>query len=304
MKILISGGTGLIGSAVCSRLLQDNHSVVVLSRTPNSLGGNLRGISAITQLNEQENIDVILNLAGEPIANQRWSKQQKQRILDSRLITTEKLLTYIANSQQKPKVFISGSAIGYYGIGVSDVAVNEQSECDSSFSSTLCQQWENAALRAEQFGVRTCLLRTGIVLAKQGGALKKMRLPFSLGLGGPMGKGNQWMPWIHLQDLVNIILYCIEHAEIRGPVNATAPNPVTNKVFAKALGRALKRPAILPVPSFVVKMLLGQMGEELLLSGKRVLPEKLLKAGYQFEFETIDAALANLGGKRIYRQNQ
>lgn len=294
MKILITGGTGFIGSVLCSRLLEAEHEVVVLSRHAKTIEMPVQGISNLEQLSSDTFFDVVINLAGEPIADKRWTDKQKQRISNSRLDTTRKLITYFKTTEHKPKLFISGSAIGYYGIGETDEAVDEDASGDDSFSSQLCQQWEVLALKAQVFGIRTCLLRTGIVLGKNGGALNKMLLPFKLGLGGKIGSGKQWMPWIHLNDLVGIILYCVGHDELYGPVNGTAPNPVTNEVFTKTLGRALKRPTIIPMPAVVVKILMGQMGAELLLAGKRVLPVKIVDAGYQFEFEELDKALLDV----------
>jgi uncharacterized protein (TIGR01777 family) len=291
MNILITGGTGFIGSALSPRLLADEHRVVVISRRTDIVSGAVTFIQSLEQLNQDEHFDVVINLAGEPIANKRWSERQKQRITASRLETTQQLLDYFQSSKQKPSLFISGSAIGYYGLGTASDSVGEEAPSDESFSSQLCQQWEAIASQASSLGIRTCLLRTGIVLGKGGGALGKMLLPFKLGLGGKMGSGDQWMSWIHLDDLIGIILHCINNDGISGPVNGTAPNPVSNKQFTQALAKALHRPAILPVPSLIIKLLMGQMGEELLLSGKRVLPEKMLKAGYVFKFKDIDEAL-------------
>lgn len=291
MKILITGGTGFIGSALCSRLLQKKHDVVVLSRHPETIKMPAQGIAKLEQLDADAVFDVVINLAGEPIANKWWTDKQKQRISSSRLDTTRKLINYFKLTEHKPKLLISASAIGYYGIGETDEVINEDALGDESFSSQLCQQWEAVALEAEILGVRTCLLRTGIVLGKEGGALNKMLLPFKLGLGGKIGQGKQWMSWIHLDDLVGIILYCIDHDELNGPVNGTSPNPVTNEVFTKTLGKVLKRPTLLPMPGLVVKLLMGQMGEELLLAGKKILPVKMLNAGYKFEYEKLDKAL-------------
>ena len=297
MKILITGGTGFIGSVLCSRLIEENHDVVVLSRHSKTIKIPALGIAKLELLNDDVFFDVVINLAGEPIANKRWTDKQKQRILSSRIDTTRKLIEYFKRTEHKPKVLISASAIGYYGIGETNEAIkaiNEDASGDESFSSQLCQQWEAVALEAEKLGVRTCLLRTGIVLGKGGGALSKMLLPFKLGLGGKIGSGKQWMSWIHLDDLVGTILYCIDHDELKGPVNGTSPNPVTNEVFTKTLGKVLKRPTILTMPAIVVKILMGQMGEELLLAGKNILPVKMLNAGYKFKYEKLEKALLDL----------
>lgn len=188
---------------------------------------------------------------------------------------------------------MSGSAIGYYGIAETDLAIDETSQGDESFSSQLCQQWEETALQAQKLGIRTCLLRTGIVLGK-GGALQKMLPAFKLGLGGKIGHGKQWMPWIHLDDLIEIILYCIEHPHISGAINGTSPNPVTNQEFTTRLGKALKRPTLLPLPAWFIKLLMGQMGEELLLAGKQVVPTQITNAGYLFQYKTLEAALQHI----------
>ena len=294
MNILMTGATGFIGSALCSRLLKDKHNIVVLSRHPEAVEAPLTGISDLKQLKSDAIFDVVINLAGEPIADKRWSDRQKQRISSSRLDTTQKLIAYFKAVEYKPTLFISGSAIGYYGVGESSDIVDETGSGDESFSSQLCQQWETTALRAEALGIRTCLLRTGIVLGKGGGALRKMLPPFKMSLGGKIGNGQQWMSWIHLDDLVGIILYCINHDDLKNAINGTAPNPVTNRAFTKALGQALKRPTVLPMPAFVVKLLMGQMGEELLLAGKKVLPTKMLDAGYQFQYKELEKALLDI----------
>ncbi len=294
MKILITGGTGFIGSALCSRLLQNNHDVTAVSRQPEKIKLPVKRISSLEQLNGSMLFDIVINLAGEPIANKRWSHKQKQRILNSRIITTSSLIDYFKSTEHKPQLLISASAIGYYGIGQSNEVISEDSPGDESFASQLCQQWEAVALGAQQLGIRVCLLRTGIVLGKGGGALGKMLLPFKLGLGGKIGQGKQWMSWIHLDDLTGIILYCMDHDELNGPVNGTSPGPVTNEEFTKTLGKVLNRPAIFSLPAVLVKLLLGQMGVEMLLTGKKILPVKMLNAGYKFNFEKLDKALGGV----------
>jgi uncharacterized protein (TIGR01777 family) len=293
MKILITGGTGFIGSTLCSSLLDEKHDIVVMSRHPETIKAPVQSIAGLEQLEDDVVFDIVINLAGEPIANKRWTVQQKQRISSSRLNMTRKLISYFEATHHKPKLFISASAIGYYGINKTNEVVSEDGLCDESFSSQLCQKWEAEALKAQSLGIRTCLLRTGIVLGK-GGVLNKMLLPFKLGLGGRVGQGEQWMSWIHLDDLIGIILYCIDHNDLSGPVNVTSPNPVTNKVFTKTLGKVLVRPTLFPIPAVVVKLLMGQLGEELLLAGKKVLPVKILNAGYKFKYEKLDDALLSI----------
>ncbi|MFT6371424.1 MAG: hypothetical protein ACJAZT_000151 [Gammaproteobacteria bacterium] len=294
MNLLITGGTGFIGSALCTRLLDEKHSIVVLSRHPEKIKLPIKAVSSLEQLTDDDIFNVVINLAGEPIADKRWSDQRKNRIYASRIVTTEALIAYLKKSINKPKLLISGSAIGYYGIDGTDDIIDENSGNDDSFSSELCQKWETAALKAESLGIRTCLLRTGIVLGKNGGALSKMLPPFKMGLGGKIGHGKQWMSWIHLDDLVGIIVYCINNDNLKGPINGTSPNPVINQVFTKTLGLALKRPTIFPMPKAVIKLLMGQMGEELLLVGKRILPQKVLDAGYNFKYKTLEEALKNI----------
>ena len=291
MNILITGGTGFIGSTLCSRLVEDQHHLVVVSRHPERIKPPVQGIDSLENLDMV--FDAVINLAGEPIVNKRWTDEQKQRILSSRLDTTQALIDYFARIETKPHVFISGSAIGYYGVGKTDEPIDESGAGDDSFSSQICRQWETIALEAQALGIRTCLLRTGVVLGN-GGALAKMLTPFKLGAGGRMGQGTQWMSWIHIRDLIGIILYCIEHDGIQGPVNGTAPSPVTNQQFTKALGKVLNRPTIFPMPAAAIKLLMGQMGEELLLAGKKILPKKIQDAGYPFLYEDLEEALADV----------
>lgn len=288
MNILITGGTGFIGNALCSYLLAGGHKLVVVSR---SIKRNHSNITYVTQIDNSMQFDVVINLAGEPIANKRWSHSQKSKIQDSRINTTTHLIDYFKNTLLKPSLFISGSAIGFYGINTTNQDINETAKGDDSFSSTLCKEWETTALAAQALGIRTCLLRTGIVLGKKGGALNKMLPPFKLGLGGKIGSGQQWMPWIHIDDMVGLITWCIENKNINGAINCTAPFPVTNSAFTKALSLAVNRPTLLPIPAWLIKLLMGQMGQELLLSGKKVVPAKALASGYQFKFEQINDAL-------------
>ncbi len=294
MNILITGGTGFIGSALCAHLLKENNKIVILSRYPEKIKHPIKAIADLSDLQDSDIFDVVINLAGEPIANKRWSDKQKNQIFSSRIDITEKLISYFEKLDNKPKLLISGSAIGYYGVGKTDNIIEEKEGGDNSFSSELCQKWEAVALKAEKLGIRTCLLRTGIVLGKNGGALSKMLFPFKMCLGGIIGHGKQWMSWIHIDDLTGIILYCINHDNLKGAINGTSPNPVTNKEFTKTLGMTLKRPTIFPMPEIVVKLLMGKMGEELLLAGKKITPKKVLDAGYKFTYKTLEEALTNI----------
>ncbi|CAC9544041.1 Cell division inhibitor Slr1223 (YfcH in EC), contains epimerase/dehydratase and DUF1731 domains [uncultured Gammaproteobacteria bacterium] len=294
MNILITGGTGFIGSALCAHLLKENNKIVILSRYPEKIKHPIKAIADLSDLQDSDIFDVVINLAGEPIANKRWSDKQKNQIFSSRIDITEKLISYFEKLDNKPKLLISGSAIGYYGVGKTDNIIEEKEGGNNSFSSELCQKWEAVALKAEKLGIRTCLLRTGIVLGKNGGALSKMLFPFKMCLGGIIGHGKQWMSWIHIDDLTGIILYCINHDNLKGAINGTSPNPVTNKEFTKTLGMTLKRPTIFPMPAIVVKLLMGKMGEELLLAGKKITPKKVLDAGYKFTYKTLEEALTNI----------
>ncbi len=293
MNLLITGGTGFIGTALCSHL-SDQHDITLKTRYPESISSNIKGISSLSQLAPTKVFDVVINLAGEPIANKRWSKNQKRKIIDSRINGTEELVNFFKNSKEKPSLLISGSAIGYYGVGSTNETIDEGNSGDKSFSSSLCTTWENTAMQAESLGIRTCTLRTGIVLGKNGGALKRMLLPFKLGLGGRIGTGDQWMSWIHIDDLIGIINYCIEHKDLHGPINGTAPNPTSNAEFTKILSKTLKRPAFFHLPSPIIKFLAGEMGEELLLAGKKVVPSKILAAGYNFKYAYLEEALSNI----------
>ena len=294
---LITGGSGFIGKALVPALLARGAEVTILSRQPeatkNQFNQAVTVISDLGQLDEQDHFDCVINLAGFGIADKRWSDEIKQKITDSRIQTTSALIEYFNRAKTKPTTFISGSAIGVYGLR-DDQKLDETAGGDDSFSSQLCQQWEAEAKQAEGLGIRTCYLRTGVVLGKNGGALSKMLPPFKFGLGGPMGSGTQWMSWIHRDDLVGITLHLLDDQAIQGAVNGTAPTPVTNKEFSSTLGKVLKRPAFLPLPAFVVKLMMGEMGEELLLSGQRVVPSKALATQYSFKYPDVESALREI----------
>jgi len=293
MKILITGATGLIGSALC-KLLADKHELIALTRNINKAKNTLpNSIIALDNLKEVnfDDLDAVINLAGEPIADKRWSAQQKQKIFQSRLSITEQLITKINTSDTPPKVFISGSAIGFYGRQAAEKVITESySSTYPEFSHQLCKQWEELALQAQSPDVRVCLLRTGIVLSKQGGALDKMLPPFKLGLGGKMASGKQMMSWIHIDDMINAIVFLLEDEKAHGAFNLTAPEPVSNNNFTQILAKTLKRPALFPMPKFVLKCLFGEMSD-LLIYGQNVVPEKLEQQGFKFKFKTLDSAL-------------
>jgi uncharacterized protein (TIGR01777 family) len=290
--ILVSGGSGFIGRNLCKRLAGSAEKLIVLSRNPVNaakvLPQSVEIISDLTQLNEP--VDILINLAGEPIADKRWSEKRKATITQSRIQNTQTLYQYFKQAEMPPSIVISGSAIGYYGGGIANnQSVTEEGAVEPNFSSKLCADWENTAKQFEQLGARVCFLRTGIVLGEQG-ALSKLLPAFKLGLGGPIASGKQWMPWIHIDDMVEIIAYAIQN-DLSGPINCTVPNPVTNREFAKTLGKVLKRPSIVPMPAVFVKLLFGQMGNELMIQGQSVVPQKLQQQGFNFKYTSLYSAL-------------
>jgi len=292
MKVLITGGSGFIGTALVRNLVAAGHEVVVLSRSVQRTA-RLLGVPVLDQLDQipgSDSIDAIVNLAGAPIVDRRWSEARKKLLRDSRLKTTEALLALIRRLDRPPEVLVSGSAVGYYGSHSDDMALTEAADdFRPGFSHQLCADWEACALQAEKLGVRVCLLRTGIVLG-QGGALSKMLPAFRFGLGGPIGNGRQWMSWVALEDEVAIIRFLLEQRTLRGPFNACAPEAVTNACFSQTLGAVLHRPARLRMPARVLELLLGE-ASELLVSGQRAYPRRLLDAGYTFRYTSLDDAL-------------
>jgi hypothetical protein len=293
MKILITGGTGFIGRTLCHRLLDSGHELIVLSRRPEQVtrlcGEAVTAISALEDLSAEEAINAIINLSGEGIADRLWTKKRKQELLDSRINITNELITYVARARQKPSIMISGSAVGYYGSN-GESETDETTDNPDDFAQQLCKQWEAAAEVVKQHGVRLCILRIGLVIGRDGGFVKRMLLPFKLGLGGRLGDGQQWMSWIHKEDLITIIETLLNAAELEGIFNATAPQPVTNAEFTACLAKNLHRPAIFPVPAFVLKMLLGEMSE-LLLDGQKILPDRLIEQEFSFQYKSLDSAL-------------
>jgi uncharacterized protein (TIGR01777 family) len=298
MNILITGGSGFIGRALTRELTGSGHTVIITTRRRSDAKDTITwNPPSLIPANVLTDIDAIINLAGESIASGRWTEERKKRILSSRIETTRVLVESVRNLKRKPRVFISSSAIGYYGAH-EDEPLTEDTPAASDFLADVCMQWEAEALKAEEFGIRVVLIRTGGVLETDGGALPAMAIPFRFFAGGPIGSGKQWFSWIHMDDEVGIIKFALEHDSISGPVNATAPNPVTNREFSSALGKALGRPSCLAVPGFIVKLTLGELGE-VLLAGQRVIPEKVLQAGYRFKYTDVNEAL-----RAIYRKKQ
>ncbi len=290
MKILISGASGLIGQAISRDLSRQGHEIVALQRTPSAKPPTWDIDAGIIDLGEQRNIDAVIHLAGENIAAGRWSQERKAAIRRSRIVGTTVLAEQLLQLDRKPEVFIVCSAVGFYGHRPGET-LTEESPGGSGFLAEVCREWEAAARIAEQAGIRVVNLRLGMVLSRDGGALKKMLLPFKLGLGGIIGHGEQLISWIAIDDVVGAISHILENGQFSGPVNVVSPSPVTNRVFTKTLGRVLKRPTIIPLPAFLAKILFGEMAEELLLSSTKALPEKLQKFGYEFRYPDLDRAL-------------
>jgi uncharacterized protein (TIGR01777 family) len=296
--VLITGATGFIGRRLVHALNSAGHDVIVLARDPARAAALLppyRLITGLSQLADETRIDAIVNLAGEPIANGLWTVGKRHRILASRLRMTGNVVRLIRRLKQKPAVLVSASAIGWYGER-EDERLTEAASGRPSFGNSICGDWERAAVQAERFGVRVVRLRIGLVLGTAGGMLAQLLPPFEYGLGGPIGSGTQWMSWIALDDVVRLIAHAIATPSLKGAVNATAPEPVRNADFTQELGRALHRPAFLRIPAAPLRLLAGDLADELLLGGRRVIPEKALASGFTFRHETLRGALAAILG--------
>ncbi len=300
MKVVIAGGSGLLGSALVAGLADERHEVVVLTRTPDTTraagvthvqwtpdGATAPWTSAL------DGADAVVNLAGESIGAARWSAARKQKIVDSRVHATRSLVNAIAASNSPPPVFVSGSAVGIYG-PCGDQVITEDSPAGADFLAQVCGAWEAEAARAAGSRVRVVRIRTGLVLDRRGGALPRMLRPFRLGAGGPLGSGRQYWPWIHIDDWVRLVRWAIVTPALSGPVNVTSPDPVPNAEFARRLGRAMHRPSLLPTPGFALRLMLGEMADGLLLSGQRAVPAKASGMGFAFRYSGLDEALASL----------
>ena len=299
MRILITGGTGLIGRQLCKALLAEGHELTVLSRNPASVpvkcGAVVHALAGLAEWQPEQAFDAVINLAGEPIVDKSWTAKRKQVLWDSRVTLTEELVRCIAVAEHKPGVLLSGSAVGYYG-NRGDIMLDEAACAGEGFAAELCKAWEDAARVAESVGVRTCLLRTAPVLSNDGGMLGKMLPAFRLGLGARLGDGKQWMSWVHMQDYVAMVLRLLCDPHAAGPYNMAAPQPVTNAEFTRTLAAALHRPALFVAPAILLKLGMGERAS-LLLEGQRVLPRKMEAAQYRFAFTNLADALRDLLGK-------
>lgn len=300
MHILITAGTGTIGRRLVQHLIQHGHLVTVVSRQPYkpaSIPAKINfaqwdGKSADGWGHLVEEVDAIVNLAGAGLADARWSEERKKELLDSRVNPGKAIVEAIGAADSKPKVLIQSSAVGYYG-PQKDEIISESTAPGNDYLADLCQQWEASSQPVEDMGVRRVIIRSGVVLDMQGGALPRMVMPFRFFAGGPIGFGQQWFSWIHYHDEVDGIRFLIENDSAKGPVNLTAPNPLKNLNFARALGQVMKRPALAPVPSLVLKILFGEMSSTL-LTGQRVVPERLQELGYDFKFPEVKMALEDI----------
>ena len=296
MNILLTGATGFIGQYLVPHLQQQGHEPILWVRSVKKAHqlyhNKVRCINELSTITQTDTIDGVINLAGEPIVDRRWSEQRKQQLIDSRVGITNTLVDWIAQRNTKPEVLVSGSAVGYYG-DQQDSKLDEHSQPVDGFAHQLCAAWEAAAQRAADSGVRVCFIRTGLVLGRGGGILQKMRLPFSLGLGGIIGSGEQWMSWIHIDDEVAAITKLLTDTACVGGYNLTAPQAVTNEQFTRTLAQVLHRPAFFRTPACLLQFILGERAE-LLLQGQRVYPQRLLDAGFSFTFTDLAAALRQL----------
>lgn len=297
MKIAITGATGLIGRALSNSLRKDGIEILAITRRRNSLTSGLKPVlwspeKGDLDAGRLEGINAVVHLAGESIAG-RWSPAKKERIYGSRVDGTRLLVNGLKSLNRRPSVLVSASAVGFYG-NRGDEELDEDSSAGNGFLSEVCQAWEAEVARASELGIRTVSLRTGVVLSSKGGALAKMLLPFKLGMGGPLGNGNQWMSWVHIDDMVSVYRLLIEGDPWSGIVNAAAPQPARQGDFARALGRAMRRPALIPTPAIAVKLALGEMGQRLLLEGQKVLPRRLQDSGYRFQYPELAGALSDV----------
>ncbi|MFM9905509.1 MAG: TIGR01777 family oxidoreductase [Pyrinomonadaceae bacterium] len=294
MKVLITGASGLVGTELQKSFAEKGYDLLLASRKEPTDEQHIQWSieDGFTEAGKLEGVDVVIHLAGENVSGLRWTDEKKKAIHDSRVLGTRNVVDAISKLKNKPKVFIASSAIGFYGER-GDEEVTESSSAGDNFLAGVCREWEAESRRAEDAGIRTVLLRTGIVLSKDGGALAAMLTPFKLGVGGVVGSGKQWMSWISMEDEIAVINYVIENENIRGAVNAVSPNPVTNAEFTKALGEVLCRPTFLPLPEFAVSMIFGEMGDALLLASTKVMPKRLEDSAFDFKYPNLKEAVEN-----------
>jgi uncharacterized protein (TIGR01777 family) len=290
MNYLITGGTGFIGTALIASLRAAGHGITVLTRQPRPPQEGVSFVTSLDAIPAQARFDGVVNLAGASLAGARWSESYKREITSSRLDTTGAVITLLGRLQKPPAVLLSASAIGYYGHH-GDEALGEDGAVVPGFSQQLCQRWEAEALRAEALGTRVCLLRFGVVLDRDGGAMEQMAQPFRLGIANWLGSGQQWLSWVHRKDAVAAMDFLLARTDLSGPFNITAPEPVTSRGFCAAMKRRRRTLLTAPVPAPVMRLLVGEMAQELLLQGQRVLPLRLQAEGFRFSFPTLDDAL-------------
>lgn len=295
-KILITGGTGFIGKYLTQMLLKEGHFVTIITRSPGKYSEKqaknrsyIGWDGLVSAMNEH---DIVINLVGENLFGQRWTDEVKQRIYSSRIDSTQKLVDAMRESEKKPGLFISASAVGIYGDNGSKV-LDEAAPAGNDFLAKVCEDWENASRKAEEYGVRVANPRIGIVLEENGGMIEKMVLPFKFGVGGPIGSGEQYVPWVHMTDLCNALLFPMENVSVSGPYNACSPEPETMNTLAKKMGKVLNRPSIFRVPEFVLNIALGEAATPV-LSSLRVQPKVLQTSGFDFIFEDLEEALADI----------
>lgn len=296
IQVLVTGGTGFIGEPLVRALQAHDYRVLVLTRQQaikQRSNTKVRFVNSFDEIGDDERIDSLINLAGESLAARRWSAQQKNILVSSRLDMTQQLFVLAQRLTHKPAVLVNASAIGYYG-PQGDQALDESAPTVASFSQQLCQQWEAAAQEFTTLGIRVCMLRLGIVLGPEGGPFAELRKSFDFGVGSQFGDGKQWMSWIHRDDVIAIILFALQQAQIEGPVNTTAPEPLTNAQFCAAMQNNKRTFVRLKLPAFLLRAIVGEMADELLFSGQRVVPKKLLDNGYEFKYPELQAALRNL----------
>jgi uncharacterized protein len=302
MKIVIAGGSGFVGQKLTTILLNEGHEVIILSRKDSKIDGNIKYVKWLqedtTPENEIISADAFVNLAGVSINEGRWTAEHRKQIYDSRMEATDELLRIISLLQKKPSVFVNASAIGIYPASQDNVYTEESQNYANDFLGQTVTDWEKKAALAESEGTRTVFMRFGVILGIEGGALPLMVLPYKLFAGGTVGSGNQWVSWVHEEDVARAIAFAIGNKSLRGPVNVTSPFPKRMKYFGKTIGSILNRPHWIPVPSFAMKAVLGQKSS-LVLEGQHVLPEKLLNSGFEFKFSTLESALQNLYKKDV-----